>query len=250
MFASDVQSIEPPCLRCMIFIFFSSDRRSAPAQVMDRDNDERLQLIALCIICGWPRFLVWLTKDQAGRGFAHHGCCAGSEEPRYDPLVHDDVGGRLAPSPAAFTDCDSQTDSLSITTVGARMAKRDFACGDSCVTLNDVCKQIYPFASEVVSDIIEANEEAHTASICDAVDSATSVCVTVEQGSPFGDDEDEIVPYVVPKMEKNRAKKLNVTYKLWENRFKQFSKFNDGIMADPATLYSGPPEVLAKLMAS
>jgi hypothetical protein len=157
----------------------------------------------------FPIFLTYHARifpALAGRGFAHHGCCAGSEEPRYDPLVHDDVGGRVAPSPAAFTDCDSQTDSLSITTVGARMAKRDFACGDSCVTLNDVCKQIYPFASEVVSDIIEANEEAHTASICDAVDSATSVCVTVEQGSPFGDDEDEIVPYVLPKMEKNRAK--------------------------------------------
>ncbi|XP_025411879.1 trimethylguanosine synthase-like [Sipha flava] len=51
-------------------------------------------------------------------------------------------------------------------------------------------------------------------------------------------------------MEENRTKELNVIYKLWEKRFSQFSKFNDGIIADPATLYSGPPEVLTKLMAS
>ncbi|XP_025411486.1 uncharacterized protein LOC112684271 [Sipha flava] len=78
----------------------------------------------------------------------------------------------------------------------------------------------------------------------------TSVCMAAEQVSPIGDDEDEIVPYVLPKMEENRAKELNTTYKLWVNRFARFSKFNDGIIADPATLYSGPPEVLAKLMAS
>jgi hypothetical protein len=42
--------------------------------------------------------------------------------------------------------------------------------------------------------------------MCDAVDSLTSVRVMTEQVSTFGDDEDEIVPYVLPKMEENRAK--------------------------------------------
>jgi hypothetical protein len=30
--------------------------------------------------------------------------------------------------------------------------------------------------------------------------------MAAEQVSPIGDDEDEIVPYVLPKMEENRAK--------------------------------------------
>jgi hypothetical protein len=47
--------------------FFSSDRRSISAQEMDR-NDKRLQLMAFCFICGWPQFLVWLTKDQGEYG--------------------------------------------------------------------------------------------------------------------------------------------------------------------------------------
>jgi hypothetical protein len=68
MIASDVRSRAPPRMRCMIFMcFFSSDRRSAPAHEMDRD-DERLQLIPFCFICGWSRFLVWLTKDQGAYG--------------------------------------------------------------------------------------------------------------------------------------------------------------------------------------
>uniref|UniRef100_A0A2S2QBM0 Uncharacterized protein n=1 Tax=Sipha flava TaxID=143950 RepID=A0A2S2QBM0_9HEMI len=49
-----------------IYVFFSSDHRSGPAQEANR-NDERLQLITFCLICRWPRFLVWLTEDQARR---------------------------------------------------------------------------------------------------------------------------------------------------------------------------------------
>ncbi|XP_025422900.1 trimethylguanosine synthase-like [Sipha flava] len=143
-------------------------------------------------------------------------------------MSHNNVGGRSAPSPAAFKDCGSQTNPVSVTIPAAN---HDFACGNSCVTFVDVFTQTYPSAGEVASHVNESNEETHSASI-------------------HLDDEDEIVPYVLPKMEENRAKELNVTYKLWENRFSQFSKFNDGIIADPVTLYSGPPEVLAKLMAS
>jgi hypothetical protein len=78
------------------------------------------------------------------------------------------------------------------------VAKRDFACGDSCATFVDTCTQTYP------SDVIEVvSEQAHSALMCDSV---TSVRVMAEQVSTFGDDEDEIVPYVLPKMEENRAK--------------------------------------------
>jgi hypothetical protein len=42
--------------------------------------------------------------------------------------------------------------------------------------------------------------------MCDAIGLATSVRVTAKQVNTFGDDEDEIVPYVLPKMEENRAK--------------------------------------------
>jgi hypothetical protein len=134
------------------------------------------------------------------RGFMHRGCCAGQREPRDGPLVHDDIGGRTALSLAAFKDCGPQTDPVSVT---VRVAKRDFACGDSSKVIVDMCTQTYPFAGEVASDITEDREEAHSASICDAVDSATSGRVTVEQ---VGDDEDEIIPYILPKMEENRAK--------------------------------------------
>ncbi|XP_025406259.1 uncharacterized protein LOC112680389 isoform X1 [Sipha flava] len=137
----------------MIFMyFFSSDRRSISAQEMDR-NDKRLQLKAFCFICGWPQFLVWLTKDQARRVFAHHGCCAGLEEPQNGALAHDDVGGRSAPSPAAFSDCGSQTDPVSVT---VPVANRDFGCGNSCVRFVNVCTQTYPFVGKVASDVNES----------------------------------------------------------------------------------------------
>jgi hypothetical protein len=87
------------------------------------------------------------------------------------------------------------------------VAKRDFACGDFCAIFVDTCTQIYSSTGEVASNVIEvASEQAHSALMCDVVDSATSVRVTTEQVSTFGDDEDEIVPYVLPKMEENRAK--------------------------------------------
>jgi hypothetical protein len=87
------------------------------------------------------------------------------------------------------------------------VAKRDFACGDSCATFVDTCTQTYPSAGEVASDVIEVtSEQAHSALMCDAVDSATSVRVTTEQVSTFGDYEDEIVPYILPKMEEKCAK--------------------------------------------
>jgi hypothetical protein len=86
------------------------------------------------------------------------------------------------------------------------VVKRNFACGDSCVTFVEACTQTYPSAGEVASDVTEVSEEAQSALICDAVDSVTSDRVTVEKVNPFGDDEDEIVPYVLPKMEENRAK--------------------------------------------
>jgi hypothetical protein len=82
--------------------------------------------------------------------------------------------------------------------VTARVAKRDFS-----ITFVDVCTQTYPSASKVASDVTEFSEEAHSASICDVVDSATSVRVTVEQ---VGHNEDDIIPYVLPKMEENRTK--------------------------------------------
>jgi hypothetical protein len=118
-------------------------------------------------------------------------------------MVYDDVGGRTGPRPAAFTDCGSQTDPVSVT---VPVANRDFGCGNSCVTFVDVCTQIYPSAREVASDVNESNEETHSASFCETVDSVTSDRVMVEQVSPFDDDEDEIVPYVLPKMDENRAK--------------------------------------------
>jgi hypothetical protein len=72
VFASDVRSIEPLRLKCMIFMCFS-----VPITVVvllrirtGMTSDCLPKLITFCLICGWPRFLVWLTEVQGeyGRG--------------------------------------------------------------------------------------------------------------------------------------------------------------------------------------